>query len=78
MRRWIEGWTKFLFDNDFAVNRMHPVHKKMMPYISKQKRSRIINPDETHLLLSTELEKGGPRASVYSDPALGAAARPTV
>ena len=78
MRRWIEGWTQFLFDNDFAVNRMHPIHNKMMPYVSKQKRSRIINPDETHLLLSTELEKGGPRASVYSDPALGAAARPTV
>eukprot|EP00966_Prymnesium_polylepis_P212750 4927281-Prymnesium_polylepis.1 len=37
----------------------------MMPYVSKQKRKRIINPDETHLLLSTELEKGGPRASVY-------------
>eukprot|EP00966_Prymnesium_polylepis_P333515 7388976-Prymnesium_polylepis.1 len=47
-------------------------------YIPKAKRRRIINPDDTHLMLSTELEKGGRRSSVFSDPELGAPARETV
>ena len=41
-------------------------------------RRRIINMDESHLLMTTEVEKGGPRASVYHDPSLGAPQRSKV
>ena len=78
LERWLYGWGQFLLLTGFGIKRLNPATGEMGIYVPKAKRRRIINPDETHLLLSTELEKNGPRASVYSDPELGAPARETV
>jgi len=75
---WFSGWTHFLEARKFAVKRKHPVSGTEMWYVSRQKRARIINPDEMHLVMTTELEKGGPRALVYGDPKLGASGRAAV
>jgi hypothetical protein len=72
---WFSGWTHFLEARKFAVKRKHPVSGTEMWYVSRQKRARIINCDEMHLVMTTELEKGGPRALVYGDQKLGASGR---
>jgi hypothetical protein len=76
-KEWFDGWCEFLVANDFGEWRQHPTLGRVV-YIPRQKRRRIINPDETHTVMSTELEHGGPRANVYHDPKLGAPARPSV
>ena len=68
-----DSWDKVLLDNQFAVMRYNEEEDRMMPYISKQKRRRIIATDETQTVGSTELEKGGPRARVYVDKTIGLA-----
>ena len=78
LERWLYGWGQLLLLTGFGVKRLNPATGAMGIYVPKAKRRRIINPDDTHLLLSTELEKNGPRASVYSDPELGAPAREMV
>jgi hypothetical protein len=61
-KRWFDGWEGFLIKRQFGVKMMHPELSKEMVYVSKQKRARIIQPDETHQVMTTEMEKGGPRA----------------
>ena len=73
-----DGWENFLLDNGFGEWRMRPVLKKKMVYVPRQKRLRVLQCDETHQIMSTELEKGGTRANVYADVELGASGRSTV
>ena len=71
---WFTGWIRFTMNKQFSVNRRDDTGV-LRPYISKQKRARIIQPDEFDLVMSTEMDSGGPRANVYFDKALGAAVR---
>ena len=75
---WFAGWQTFLVSLKFGVWKMHPVHKKLMVYVSKQKRARVVQPDEMHTVMSTELEQGGPRGRVYGCKELGASGRKKV
>jgi hypothetical protein len=73
-----DGWENFLVARGFGEWKMHPTLQKMMVYVPRQKRGRVLQCDETHQIMSTELEKGGSRAHVYSDPDLGASGRSSV
>jgi hypothetical protein len=76
--RWFDGWEEFLIANHFGERLPREGYDDNQVYVPMAKRRRIINPDESHLLMSTEVEKSGPRASVYHDPALGAPQRSKV
>ena len=76
--KWFDGWEGFLLKRGFGKLLIHPETKKPTVYISEQKRARIIALDETHQVMTTELEKGGPRARVYAAPELGTPARSKV
>jgi hypothetical protein len=41
-------------------------------------KARVIQPDETHQVMTTELESGGPRARLYFDESLGAPGRASI
>jgi hypothetical protein len=73
-----DGWEKFLIAQDFGEWKTHPKTKQRMVYVPEQKRRRVLQCDETHQIMSTELEKGGTRAHVYVDPDLGASGRSSV
>jgi hypothetical protein len=73
-----DGWEKFLVAQKFGEWKTHPETKQQMVYVPRQKRRRVVQCDETHQIMSTELEKGGSRAHVYIDPDLGASGRSSV
>ena len=56
--RWFDGWENILLTRGFGVKRPHPESGEEMTYVSAQKRRRLINPDETHQVMTNELEKG--------------------
>ena len=72
------GWETFLVVRGFGEWKTHPETKTKRVYVPQCKRRRIVQPDETHQIMTTALEAGGPRAHVYSDPELGASGRSTV
>ena len=75
---WFAGWMKFLELSGFGVWRVHPTLLRSMMYVSKQKRARVVQPDEMHTVMSSELEKGGTRAHLYGASELGASGRSSV
>eukprot|EP00966_Prymnesium_polylepis_P012456 286331-Prymnesium_polylepis.1 len=64
--------------HDFSVVEVNPDTGEEGVYVPLAKRRRIIQTDETHQVMSTQLESGGPRAHVYVDTTHGAFARATV
>jgi len=72
------GWEKFLVTNGFGQWKTHPRTKQQRVYVPRQKRRRVLQCDETHQIMTTELERGGSRAHVYVDPTLGASGRSSV
>lgn len=73
-----DGWEQLLVASKFGEWKTHPEWKRRMVYFPKQERARVVQCDETHQIMSTELENSGSRAHVYVDPTLGASGRSTV
>ena len=76
--QFFEDWEELLINRQFAVMRWNEDEGRYMPYVSKQKRLRILATDETHTVMTTALEVGGPRSHVYIDRDIGVPGRATV
>ena len=76
--RSLNGWEDFLKEKEYGDWREHPDTGERCFFVPRRKRQRVVQPDETHQVMSTELEHGGSRAYVYCDSKLGAPQRALV
>ena len=73
----VADWKAFLLKHEFAEEKLDSETGETGVYVPLAKRRRIVQCDETHQIMTTQLEAGGSRSHVYYDPSLGSAARAT-
>lgn len=78
---WFDGWCAFIKRYEFLIKKTTfvngdevveiDVRGEEVWWVPPERAARIINPDETHQVMSTEVEHGGKRALCIIDNELG-------